>query len=76
MDKLIGIILMVIFGVSGLGATAVAWLLPWLNLNKTEATAAGLIGMGFLVYQVVRFRHSSHNEKEHISVEAQAEDKI
>jgi hypothetical protein len=76
MDKLIGIILMVIFGVSGLGATAVAWLLPWLNLNKTEATAAGLIGMGFLVYQVIRFRHSRHNEKDQVSIEGQVEDKI
>jgi hypothetical protein len=76
MDKLIGIILMAIFGVSGLGATAVAWLLPWLNLNKTEATVAGLIGMGFFVFQVVRFRHSRHNEKEHVSEKIQAEDKI
>jgi hypothetical protein len=75
MDKLIGILLMVIFGISGAGVTALAWLYPALNLDKTEASIAGLIGMGFLVFQCLRLKHSSRNAAEQFSVEVQAEDK-
>jgi hypothetical protein len=75
MEKLIGILLMVIFGISGAGATALAWLLPGLNLDKTEATVAGLIAMGFIVFQGLWFKHSSRNVTEQLSGEVQAEDK-
>jgi hypothetical protein len=74
MYKLLGILLMVIFGVSGVGATVLAWLLPWLNLDKTEATIAGLIGIGFLVFQGFLFKHSKHDTTEQVSVEVQAKD--
>jgi hypothetical protein len=75
MDKLIGILLMVMFGISGAGATAAAWLLPWLNLNKTEAAVAGLIGVGFFVFQGLWLKHSGHAEAKPTSVEVRVEDK-
>ncbi len=74
MDKSMGILLMVIFGISGAGATALAWLYPALNLDKTEAAAAALIGIGFLVLQVFLFKRSSHDTAEQFSVEAHTKD--
>jgi hypothetical protein len=74
MEKVMGILLMAVFGVSGASMTALAWLFPWLNLNKTEATLAGLIGIGFLVFQSLRFKHSSHKSEIKVSLEVQAED--
>ena len=65
---------MVIFGISGLSATALAWLFPWLNLNKTEATLAGLIGIGFFIFQGIRLKRSNHNEAEQFSGEVRAEE--
>jgi hypothetical protein len=74
-DKLIGILLMVIFGISGAGATALAWLFPALHLDKTQATMAGLIGLGFIVFQGLRFKHSRDTSAEQFPAEVQAEDK-
>jgi hypothetical protein len=74
MDKSMGIILMVTFGVSGVAATALAWLCPSLHLDKVEATLAGLIGVGFTVFQSIRSRHSSRTGSEPASVEVEAED--
>jgi len=75
MEKSMGILLMVTFGISGAVATALAWLCPALNLDKTMATLAGIIGVGFTVFQGLRFRHSSHNAAEPVSVEVQVEEK-
>jgi hypothetical protein len=74
MVKLMGILLMVIFGISGVGATALAWLFPWLNLNKTEATIAGLIGIGFIILQSLWLRHSRQDGEKTASVDIPAED--
>jgi hypothetical protein len=74
-EKSIGILLMMTFGVSGVAATALAWLCPALNLDKTMATMAGIIGVGFAVFQGLRFRHSRQNDVEPVSIEVAAEDK-
>ncbi len=75
MDKSMGILLMVILGVSGVAVTALAWLCPVLNLDKIEASLAGLIGVGFTVFQSIRFRHLSCNQAEPVSVEVEIEEK-
>jgi hypothetical protein len=75
MDKSMGILLMVILGVSGVAVTALAWFCPVLNLNKIEATLAGVIGVGFTVFQSIRFRHLSYNQAEPVSVEVEIEEK-
>jgi hypothetical protein len=75
MDRPMGILLMVVFGVSGVAVTALAWLCPVLNLDKVEATVAGLIGVGFTVFQGFRFRHSSGNAAEPCPVEVAVEEK-
>jgi hypothetical protein len=74
-EKSMGILLMVTFGVSGVGVTALAWLCPALNLDKTMATLAGIIGVGFAVFQGLRFRHSRPAGAGPLSVEVQAQDK-
>jgi hypothetical protein len=70
-----GILLMVIFGITGIIATALAWFCPALHLDKTTATLAGIIGTGFAVYQGLSFRHPCHVEAEPISVEVATEEK-
>ncbi len=75
MEKPMGILLMVIFGVSGAGVTALAWLCPALNLDKTMATMAGIIGVGFAIFQGLRFRHTRHAGAEPVSIEVAAEEK-
>ena len=72
--KILGVILMLIFGISGLGVTALAWLLPGLNLDKTEAAMAGLIGIVFIVFQSFWLKHSNHGGEEPASCEVQVKD--
>jgi hypothetical protein len=74
MDKSIGILLMVVLGVSGVLATALAWFCPALQLDKSEATLAGFIGVSFTVFQTIRFRHLSRTGSEPVSVEVKAKD--
>ena len=64
MDKKMSIFLMVVFGVSGIGVTALAWLCPSLQLDKVQASLAGLIGIAFLIFQSVRLKRSSQNTTE------------
>ena len=75
MNKSIGILLMVVLGVSGVVVTALAWLYPSLNLNKIEATLAGLIGMGFTIFQSIRFRYLSRIQAEPAPIEVEIEEK-
>ena len=74
MDKSVGILLMLVFGISGVVVTVLAWFCPSLNLDKTEATLAGLIGVSFTVFQSIRLRHISHPGDEAISLEVKTED--
>ncbi len=60
MEKAMGILLMVTLGITGTGAAALAWICPSLQLDKAEASLAGIIGMGFVLFQGLRFRHYSH----------------
>ncbi len=64
MEKSMGILLMVTLGICGAGATALAWLCPSLQLDKAEASLAGIIGMGFVLFQGLRFRHYSQTGAE------------
>ena len=75
MEKTMGILLMVIFGISGAGAAALAWLIPSLHLDKTEATLAGLIGIGFFIAQSRWLKHPADETGEIINMEVPAEDK-
>jgi Flp pilus assembly protein CpaB len=74
MKKPMGILMIVIFGVSGIIATAVAWLLPALNLDKTIATIIGAIGITFVVIQSLELKHISRIDAENIPVKVHAKD--
>ena len=69
MEKAMGILLMVTLGICGTGATALAWLCPALQMDKPEATLAGIIGVGFALIQGFRFRHFAHDGGAAVSVE-------
>jgi hypothetical protein len=75
MDKSMGILLMVIFGVAGVTAAALAWFCPALHLDRFEATLAGLIGVGFAVFQAFRFGYSGREDAVPVPVEAETEEK-
>lgn len=69
MDKAMGILLMVVFGVGGAGIAALAWLVPSLNLDKFTASLGGLIGLGFAVFQSFHFKYAGHVTGKPVSVE-------
>jgi hypothetical protein len=73
MEKAMGVLLIVILGLGGTGAAVLAWLFPALNIDRTEAALAGLIGLGFAVFQGLRFRHSSPSAAEPVPVEIRTE---
>lgn len=75
MDKQMGILLMVVFGISGAGVTALSWFFPSLNLDKPTASLAGVIGVGFAVFQGFRFKHAGHADDGPVSIEVQAAEK-
>ncbi|MGD0794048.1 MAG: hypothetical protein ABR958_00440 [Dehalococcoidales bacterium] len=75
MDKQMGILLMVVFGISGAGVTALAWFYPSLNLDKASATLAGVIGVGFAVFQGFRFKYQGRGDGGTAPAEAKAAEK-
>jgi hypothetical protein len=73
MDKSIGILLMVIFGISGAVAAALAWFFPSLNLDKVTGSLLGLVGIGFTVIQGWRFA-LGEEDNETVTVEVKIEE--
>ena len=71
-DKTLGIWLIVIFGVSGLAITVLAWLWPALESDRVMATLAGLIGIGIAVTYAFMLRQSpGGSDQEQVPVEAE-----
>ena len=65
-DKTLGIWLIVMFGISGLAITLLAWLWPALESDRVMATLAGSIGIGIAVTYAFMLRKSpgDRNEKQ------------
>jgi hypothetical protein len=74
MDKSIGILLMVVFGVSGAVAAALAWFFPSLNLDKVTGSLVGLVGIGFTAIQGWRFALAGEEDNEAVTVEVKIEE--
>lgn len=58
-DKSLGILLMVIFGLTGMVVIALAWLLPALESDRLVANFAGSIGIFVATAQALRLRRLS-----------------
>jgi hypothetical protein len=67
MYKTMGILLMIIFGVCGPGVTALAWLCPSLQVDKAQATVAGILGISFAIFEITRLI-SARDENEAVPV--------
>ncbi len=72
-DKSLGIWLIVLFGVSGLAAISLGWLLPWLESERIVATLAGLGGIMIAVIRALMLRQSSDNKEVPVEIEAENE---
>ncbi len=70
-DKSLGIWLIVLFGVSGLTAISLGWLLPWLESERIVATLAGLGGIMIAVIRALMLRQSTDNKEVPIEIEAE-----
>jgi hypothetical protein len=75
MEKIMGALLMVIFGVSGAGAAVLAWFFPSLHLDKITGSLIGGVGVGFAVFQALKFALSAHEDEKRMSVSVRTEEK-
>jgi hypothetical protein len=72
-DKSLGIWLIVLFGVSGLAAIMLAWLLPWLESERILATLAGLAGIIIAVVRGLMLRHVTGAKPSPVAIQAEIE---
>jgi hypothetical protein len=74
MEKSMGIMLMVIFGVSGAVAAALAWFFPSINLDKVTGSLVGVVGIGFTLIQGLRFALTGRENNETVTIEVKTEE--
>lgn len=67
-DKSLGILLTGLFGITGLVAIALGWLLPWLESERVPAMLAGGAGLMIAGIQAFILRRVSVREKVLIEV--------
>jgi ABC-type transporter Mla subunit MlaD len=72
-DRSLGVWLMVIFGVSGVAAVVLAWLLPSLQSDRIPATIVGLAGIGVAIFRGLMLRKDQVEPAEKLTVEVHAE---
>ena len=72
-DRSLGIWLMIIFGVSGLAAIVLAWLLPSLQSDRVAATVVGLAGIGVAVVRGLMLRKDQVRTAQELTVEIRTE---
>ena len=73
-DKSLGIMLMVLFGISGMAVLILAWLWPTLQSERITAIFAGSTGLLVALTQVLMLKRSPeriNNEPTMIKVEAE-----
>jgi len=61
-DKSLGIILTVVFGISGIVIILLGWLLPSLQSDKITVTIAGLVGIAIATLNIRSLRKSRKDE--------------
>ncbi len=74
-DRSLGIWLVVLFGVSGLAAVVLAWLLPSLQANRIAATLVGLAGIGVAIVRGLMLRKDQVEPVEELTLDVRTENK-
>lgn len=74
-DRSLNITLIIVFGISGITMTLLAWLWPALESERITATLAGMLGMFIGLVRYIGLRKSIKRENERITVEVEARGK-
>ena len=74
-DKSLEIMLMAVFGITGLTITMMAWLWPAMEAQRIMATLVGLVGILTAVYKYVGLRKLSRQGEERIAIRVEANEK-
>jgi hypothetical protein len=68
-DKSLGIWLIVLFGVTGLAAISLGWLLPWLESERILITLGGVAGVITAVVRALMLRQPADNKRVPLEIE-------
>ena len=71
-DKSLEISLILIFGISGLAVTILAWFWPAMESDRLMATLAGLTGILIALFRYLSLKRSVKTESERVPVEVEA----
>jgi hypothetical protein len=74
-DKSLEISLIVIFGITGLAITALAWSWPAMESERIMATLAGLAGISIALFKYAGLRKMIRRDVERVPVRVEARDK-
>jgi membrane associated rhomboid family serine protease len=74
-DRSLDITLIIIFAISGIAVTLLAWLWPAMEAERITATLAGMLGLIIGLVRYIGLRKSIKRENERITVEVEAREK-
>lgn len=74
-DKSLDITLMIIFGISGLTVTILAWLWPAMESERILATLVGLTGLLIALFRYIGLRKAGRTENERVPIRVEAGEK-
>ena len=71
-DKSLDITLIIVFGISGIVVTLMAWLWPAMESERITATLAGMLGLFIGLARYIGLRKSIKRENERIAVKVES----
>lgn len=74
-DRSLDITLIIVFGISGIAVTLLAWLWPAMESERITATLAGMLGLFIGLVRYIGLRRTIKRENERITVELEARGK-
>jgi Flp pilus assembly protein TadB len=74
-DKSLEIMLIVVFGISGLAVMLIAWLWASMESQRIMATVVGLTGLLIATFKYISLRKLFRNESEKIPVRVELREK-
>ena len=70
-DKSLGIWQIVLFGITGLAAISLGWLLPWLESERIMVTLAGVGGILVALVSALMLRQSADDREVPVAIEVE-----
>ena len=74
-DRSLDITLIIVFGISGIAVTLLAWLWPAMESERITATLAGMLGLIIGLVRYIGLRKTIKRENERITIEVEAREK-